>query len=63
MYRVGLMRMKKFFKKIGAWFVRHKPSKRKLVQLYAALLVNANIKGFFNDFYHLWYLLYCKIYC
>ena len=42
------MRMKKFFKKIGAWFVRHKPSKRKLVQLYAALLVNANIKGFFN---------------
>ena len=42
------MRMKKFFKKIGAWFARHKPSKRKLVQLYAALLFNANIKGFFN---------------
>ena len=40
--------MKAFFKKIGNWFVRHKPSKRKLIQLYAALLFNANIKGFFN---------------
>ena len=40
--------MKAFFKKIGHWFVRHKPSKRKLIQLYAALLFNANIKGFFN---------------
>ena len=40
--------MKKFFKKIGAWFARHKPSKRRIVQLYAALLYNANIKGFFN---------------
>ena len=40
--------MKTFFKKIGNWFVRHKPSKRKLIQLYAALLFNANIKGFFN---------------
>lgn len=42
------MRMKNFFKKIGTWFVRHKPSKRRLIQLYAALLFNANIKGFFN---------------
>lgn len=42
------MRMKKFFKKIGNWFVRHKPSKRRLIQLYAALLFNANLKGFFN---------------
>lgn len=40
--------MKKFFKKIGAWFARHKPSKRRIIQLYAALLYNANIKGFFN---------------
>lgn len=40
--------MKKIFKKIGAWFVRHKPSKRRIIQLYAALLYNANIKGFFN---------------
>ncbi len=40
--------MKKFFGKIKDWFVKHKPSKRKVVQLYAALLYNANIKGFFN---------------
>ena len=42
------MRMKKFFKKIGDWFARHKPTKRKIVQLYAALLINANVKGYFN---------------
>lgn len=36
----------KFFKKIKDWFVRHKPSKRRLIQVYAALLYNANIKGF-----------------
>ncbi|MBQ8685351.1 MAG: 4Fe-4S binding protein [Clostridia bacterium] len=40
--------MKKFFGKIKNWLVRHKPSKRKVIQLYAALLYNANIKGFFN---------------
>lgn len=40
--------MKSFLKKIKDWFVKHKPSKRKVVQLYAALLYNANIKGFFN---------------
>ena len=40
--------MKNFFLKIKDWFVRHKPSKRKIIQLYAALLTNANIKGFFN---------------
>lgn len=28
------------------WFARRKPSKRRLIQLYAALLYNANIKGF-----------------
>jgi ferredoxin/thiol-disulfide isomerase/thioredoxin len=38
--------MKKFFGKIKGWFQRHKPSKRRLIQLYAALLYNANIKGF-----------------
>ncbi len=36
--------MKKFFSKIKALL----PSKRRLIQLYAALLTNANIKGFFN---------------
>ena len=40
--------MKTFLKKIKDWFIKHKPSKRKVVQLYAALLYNANIKGFFN---------------
>ncbi len=40
--------MRKFFKKIGAWFARHMPSKRRIIQLYTALLYNANIKGFFN---------------
>ncbi len=42
------MRMKKFFGKIKEWFKRHKPSKRALIQLYSALLYNANIKGFFS---------------
>ena len=32
--------------KQGSWWQRHKPTKRRLIQLYAALLVNANIKGF-----------------
>lgn len=40
--------MKKFFGKIKTWFINHKPSKRRLIQLYVALLYNANIKGFFN---------------
>ena len=30
------------------WLIAHKPSKRKLIQVYAALLYNANIKGFIN---------------
>lgn len=38
--------MKKFFSKIKNWFKRHGPSKRRLIQVYAALLYNANIKGF-----------------
>ncbi len=38
--------MKKFFSKVKNWFIKHKPSKRKLIQLYSALLYNANIKGF-----------------
>lgn len=40
--------MKKFFEKIKTWFIAHKPTKRRIIQLYAALLSNANIKGFFN---------------
>lgn len=38
--------MKKFFAKVKNWFVAHKPTKRRIIQLYAALLTNANIKGF-----------------
>ena len=33
-------------KKIVNWVKAHKPSKRKLIQVYAALLFNANLKGF-----------------
>ncbi|MBQ9729550.1 MAG: 4Fe-4S binding protein, partial [Clostridia bacterium] len=40
--------MKKFFSKLKGWWQRHKPSKRRLIQLYTALLYNANIKGFFQ---------------
>ena len=40
--------MKKFFAKIKSWWSVHKPTKRRWIQLYSALLFNANIKGFFN---------------
>lgn len=33
-------------KKIMKWFQDHKPTKRRIIQLYAALLTNANLKGF-----------------
>ena len=33
-------------KNIIAFFKKHRPTKRKLIQLYAALLFNANLKGF-----------------
>lgn len=33
-------------KKIGAWWSAHKLTKRRLIQVYAALLYNANLKGF-----------------
>ena len=36
--------MSKFTQKIKSWL----PSKRKLIQLYSALLFNANLKGFIN---------------
>lgn len=32
--------------KIRDWWKNHKPTKRRLIQIYAALLFNANIKGF-----------------
>ncbi len=30
------------------WWLDHKPTKRRIIQLYAALLTNANLKGFGN---------------
>lgn len=35
-------------KKIITWLNAHKPTKRRIIQLYAALLTNANLKGFAN---------------
>ena len=35
-------------KKIFSWIKKRLPTKRRLIQLYAALLFNANIKGFFT---------------
>ena len=32
--------------KIKDWFASHKPTKRRIIQLYAALLTNANLKGY-----------------
>ena len=32
--------------KFRAWWEKHRPTKRRLIQVYAALLFNANIKGF-----------------
>ncbi len=40
--------MKGFFVGVKDWFIAHKPTKRRLIQLYAALLSNANVKGFFS---------------
>ncbi len=40
--------MKKLFRKIKNWWNAHKPTKRRWIQLYSALLFNANVKGFFN---------------
>ncbi len=38
--------MKATLVKIKNWFVRHAPTKRRIIQLYSALLFNANIKGY-----------------
>ena len=35
-------------KKIMKWISDHRPTKRRVIQLYAALLTNANLKGFGN---------------
>ncbi len=41
----GEKRERRTFKE---WLIAHKPSKRKLIQVYAALLYNANIKGYIS---------------
>ena len=41
-----MVKVKNFFIKVGRWFKNHAPTKRRLIQLYAALLTNANIKGY-----------------
>ncbi len=44
-----MAKVKNFFKKVGLWFKNHAPTKRRLIQIYTALLYNANIKGFFGS--------------
>jgi ferredoxin/thiol-disulfide isomerase/thioredoxin len=41
-----LAKLKSFFIKVGHWLKNHAPSKRRVIQLYSALLHNANIKGY-----------------
>ena len=38
--------MKNFFTKTKAWFSNRKPTKRRLIQLYSALLFNSYVKGY-----------------
>lgn len=40
--------MKNVFIKIKNWLVSHAPTKRRLIQLYSALLFNSYIKGYIN---------------
>ena len=39
-------KIKNFFKSVGRWFKNHIPTRRRIIQVYAALLTNANLKGF-----------------
>lgn len=41
-------RKKRGLKDVKEWFINHRPSKRRLIQVYAALLYNANIKGYIS---------------
>jgi len=43
-----MKKVKNFFRKIGGWLKNHAPSKRRLIQLYTALLYNANLKGYID---------------
>ncbi len=39
-------KVKNFFFAVGRWFKNHAPTRRRIIQVYAALLNNANLKGF-----------------
>lgn len=41
-----MAKIKSFFTGVGRWFKDHAPTRRRIIQLYAALLTNANLKGF-----------------
>ena len=41
-------KIKSIFCAIGKWFKNHLPTKRRLIQLYTALLYNANVKGYID---------------
>lgn len=41
-------KIKNFFVRIGRWCKTHAPTKRRLIQIYSALLFNANVKGYFG---------------
>lgn len=43
-----LIKTSGFFKKIWLWIKNHAPTRRRIIQLYVALLTNANIKGLFT---------------
>lgn len=43
-----MAKVRGFIKKAGLWFKSHAPTKRRLIQIYTALLFNANIKGYFG---------------
>ena len=40
--------MKNMFCKIKNWWEKHGPSKRRLIQLYSALLFNCYLKGYIS---------------
>lgn len=42
--------MKKTKRTFKEWWADYKPTKRRIIQLYAALLTNANLKGFSNGY-------------
>lgn len=41
-------KIKSFFVSLGKWFKEHRPSKRRLIQVYSMLLFNCNFKGYFQ---------------